>query len=371
MTIYQGGFSINDIPDAGYISGVTTSANPSPDRRYPIPAFFGRNAWINSRFTEWQGDADASQANPATLAWTADRMRLYYANAGTLPTTLTHSKGEYDRGYKLTTTGAGSGFGVSDYYFVQQKMVHGARDMCDQRYVTVAFDAFSDITDKKVGVGFVQNYGTGGSPSSEETINGSHVTLTSTRTRYGVTIQTNTLTAKTFGTANDDALIIEFFYMWGELRRPEVGDTVDEDFGGSGSVTIDNVDVYVNSSDGAIRPFRDRPPGMETTLCLPYLEVWRPISSYRNIATGFATSATNSYAAIDFHSKRAQPTITSTDPIDYWESGSTQKTVTARSFSHIGLDACLCGLTMTGGTADKPGLILMGSGSDITIRAEI
>lgn len=208
-----------------------------------------------------------------------DRWRIYIdKNGGTLPAlTLTQhalTPGELNKSSyccRLTTDGAGSGLGNNSYGQIQQRIEHGARKLCgDGRKITISFYARSSISNKRLGVNVGQNYGTGGSPSSEDWTTGTNFTLTSSWQKFTYTFTTNTLTGKVFGTNNDDYLRFNFSYIWGsDLASFISGASTAETFGGSG--TIDIAQVQINSGEVAL-PYMPKSFAEELRDCIRYYE---------------------------------------------------------------------------------------------------
>jgi hypothetical protein len=69
--------------------------------------------------------------------------------------------------------------------------------------VTVSFWAHASSGTPKVGVGFRQFFGTGGSPSAFVDLNATAVTLSTTPARYSITTTLPSIAGKTLGTNND------------------------------------------------------------------------------------------------------------------------------------------------------------------------
>jgi hypothetical protein len=78
--------------------------------------------------------------------------------------------------------------------------------------VTVSFWAAALSGTPKLGVSMDQNFGTGGSPSAVVNGNGQAITLSTTWTRYSVTITLPSITGKTLGTAGDSKTQLVFWY---------------------------------------------------------------------------------------------------------------------------------------------------------------
>lgn len=243
-----------------------------------------RQAIINGNFDVWQRGTSfsISGANPAVFG--ADRWRdTGVQDGGTFPT-LTRTRemltsGDIANAFyytRLATNGAGSSLGVNSFYLYDQKIENGTRNLCGNgKTVTVSFYARSDIANKKLGFTVVQNYGSGGSPSTIEYIQNAPITLTSTWTKYTATFTTNTLSGKTFGTDNNDYLGLRFWLEWGAtLGGTQLYTGVSaETFVGAGNIDI--AQVQLCAGDVAL-PFMPKSYEEELRACQRYYEtgVW-------------------------------------------------------------------------------------------------
>jgi hypothetical protein len=236
-----------------------------------------RQAIINGNFDVWQ--RGTTSTNPVTATFLADRWNVSFnADSGTPPTNIVHTRQALTAGdianafyhYRIAPDGAGSSYGANSHYTLRQKIEFGTRFLCGlNKTVTVSFYARSSITNKKLGILAIQHYGTGGSPSTLEYINGENWTLTSSWTKYTHTFTTNTLASKTFGTANDDSLYIDFAVQWGSTRDAYYGADGAEDFVGSG--TIDIAQVQLCAGDVAL-PFMPKSYEEELRACQRYYQ---------------------------------------------------------------------------------------------------
>jgi len=239
-----------------------------------------QNFLINSNFDIWQRGTSVNIVN-ATFQYCADRWFDYH-NAGTggsLPILVRSrqslSPGEIPNSFYYTnlyTSGPGT-VGSDGRGSLDQRIEFGTRMLCGtNKKVTVSFYAKSDIPNKKLGICLEQYYGTGGSPSPSEIINGRYFVLTSNWVRYSHTFTTNTLVGKTFGTDNNDFLGLKFYYMWDTTWATYVGDTVVETYRpGSTGNNIMIAQVVLNAGDTAAT-FIPRSFGEELTLCYRYYE---------------------------------------------------------------------------------------------------
>jgi hypothetical protein len=263
----------------GTLSNLTTTAKTdlvsalNESIQYPVNAM-SRQALINGNFDIKQ--RGSSFTNPAVNSYTLDRWRTTYnVLSGTFPANIVHSQQTLNGGeinnsyyfYRINVDGAGSG---QYRYQLQQIIENGTRFLCgNNKKITVSFYARSSISGKKIGVFFFQSYGTGGSPTATETINGSNYTLTSSWQKFTLTLTTNTLVGKTFGTNNDDVLYLTFGLAWDAATQATYGASAAETFGGAGNIDI--AQVQVNAGDQAL-PFQPRSFAEELALCMRYYE---------------------------------------------------------------------------------------------------
>lgn len=112
--------------------------------------------------------------------------------------------------------------GAGDFFLVAQRM-EGT-----QRYggksITVSFWALGTVGPPSIGVGLVQNFGSGGSPSAAVTVNATKVQLTTGWARYTVTLAVPTTIGKTIGsTAGTDYTEIRFWLSSGATNNTLAG----------------------------------------------------------------------------------------------------------------------------------------------------
>jgi len=293
-----------------------------------------RNAIINGNFDVWQ--RGTSFADSAALGYTADRYRVHRnADGGTLPT-LTHSRQSSDLDgsryyYRLTTSAAGSGFGAAAGYELRQFIENGVRALCGAgKEITVSFMARSSIPGKLIGVWAYQYYGSGGSPSALDTLTGGNFALSTTWQRYSITIATNTLFGKTFGTNDDDVLGIAIAYMWGSINAPRFGTGNVETFRSPGNIDI--AQVQVCSGDMALA-FQPRSYAEELALCQRYCYVISDgIFGNTNIGYGFAANSVIALIGVKLPTTmRIQPSLSATASEFWLTDGVTGETLKAIS----------------------------------------
>lgn len=237
-----------------------------------------RQAIMNGNFDVWQRGTTGSPVDGITLMVADHWGDFNNRDGGTLPTLTrtrqTLTSGDIPNAFyfsRLTTNGAGSSLGANSLGVYFQKIEHGTRFLAGAgKKITVSFWAKSDIANKKIGVYLAQDYGSGGSPTSQEIINGTNWTLTSSWTKYTYTFTLNTLSGKTFGTNNYDSILVHIANMWGTSGAVRVGaGSTAETYVGSGN--IDVAQVQVCAGEVAL-PFQPRSFGEELRLCQRYYE---------------------------------------------------------------------------------------------------
>lgn len=236
-----------------------------------------QNEIINGNFDFWQ--RGTSLTNPANITYLADRFEIIKVISGTAPTNIIHSRqvltpGDIDKAsyFYRVNSDSNSALSAGDYYGLWHHIENGTKKLCGNgKKVTLSFWARSSISNKKLGVHLLQNYGTGGSPSTAEVLTGKYFNLTSSWTKYSFTFSTNTLSGKVFGNNNDDLLRVSFALAYGATNAVNVGDTVTENLANG---TIDIAQIKVESGDKAT-PFVPRPIGEELLLCQRYYQIIR------------------------------------------------------------------------------------------------
>ena len=89
--------------------------------------------------------------------------------------------------------------------------------------VTVSLWAWAGSGTPKLGVGFVQNFGTGGSPSAAVAVAGQSVTLNTTATRYTLTFAVPSVSGKTLGTNGNHNTELSLWFSSGATQNVNAG----------------------------------------------------------------------------------------------------------------------------------------------------
>jgi hypothetical protein len=229
----------------------------------------GKNKIINSKFDFWQR---GTSINFSGGTYTADRwVYVSSADGGTLATgTITRQALSptvfQDQEYycRLNNTTQGSSLGVNSFHVFGQR-IEDVKTFAGKT-VTVSVWASSSIPGKKIALYGNQNFGSGG--SADVAFPGSTITLTSTVTRYDLTVSIPSITGKTIGANNH--IFFGFFLQSGATIAATYGLPAIS-WGGTGNIDIVRMMVtdvsYPVDFDTAGSSYAD-----ELRLCQRYYE---------------------------------------------------------------------------------------------------
>jgi hypothetical protein len=210
-----------------------------------------KNWIIDGSFQDWQ---DGQPITPtATNQYVATMWKTNYSVAGTgVDPTIIYTRGR-ENGHtymNINVNGAGASYPHNAYHIVTQHIYNSLGSLCPKQ-VTLKFRAKSNIANKKIGYAIEQYYGTGGTPSTLETIQGAITTLTSDWQDIQYTFTTSTLSGKTLGTNNDNAILVHLFTQWGStVGTKYFADSTPETFVGAGDIMITDVQVVIGNKAG-------------------------------------------------------------------------------------------------------------------------
>lgn len=192
---------ISDGTSVWYLGGGAVAA-PNTGRK---------NALINANFDVWQRNTTFTLA--AATGYTADRWVASSGTGGSPSVTITRQAltlgqtgipNEPTYVCQLQQTALASSTNPS---FEQR--VEGVRTFANKP-VTLSFYAYVSASTLSVTPSIVQNFGTGGSPSGSVTVNGSAITLTTTPTKFSLTLTIASISGKTIGSNGNDFLSVFF-----------------------------------------------------------------------------------------------------------------------------------------------------------------
>ena len=276
--------AVNAITDAN--GGSTTSINGTTPNAYNL---VGKNKIINGNFAIAQRGTSFTTDNIYTL----DRWFSSDGSGGSPARTLsqeTFTLGQtdvpnayyYARHNQTSATPNGNSSLVQKIEDVTQ---------FDGQTITLSFYAKADAA-MDIDIRFIQDFGTGGSPSSDVTVTET-VSISTSWTKYTVTTTLGSLSGKTLGTDGVHTTFLQ----------------VNMEFQPTTTFTFDIAQVQLELGESATE-FEHRPYGLELSLCQRYYQSLGD-STVLYVTTQF--NSTNHWVATSFvTSMRANPTITKT-----------------------------------------------------------
>jgi hypothetical protein len=231
-----------------------------------------------------------------------------------------------------------------------QQLIESVRTFAGQT-ATVSFWAkgTNPTTAGNLAVSFFQNFGTGGSPSSEVALTQQTFVLTGSWTRYSFTFEIPSISGKTIGTNNNDYLLLS------------IGQ------GTSTSTDAWTLDLWgVQLEAGAVAtPFKRNAPSIQAELAACQRYYYRATfqGSVSRLGNGFATANTNGQIAFSFPVQmRTNPTALdqSGTPGDYSVVVNTGSAVcnAVPSFFAATVNAAVCDFPVTGGLTGGQAVML-------------
>jgi len=247
---------------------ISATTNTVEARSGPsVSAFCFRNKLINGNFDFWQ------RASSQTTVGYGSADRWYCDHNGS---TKTASQQNFTLGQtavpneplswmrQVVTSVANA----ANYVNMSQQ-IEGVRTLAGKT-ATLSFYAKADAN-KNIAVEFTQHFGTGGSPSSMVTgIGAQLVSLTTTWTKYTITVAISSISGKILGSNNDSRLGVHFWFDAGSSFNSRSASL------GQQSGTFDIAQVQVEEGTVAT-PFELRPYQTELALCQRYcqrLDYW-------------------------------------------------------------------------------------------------
>jgi hypothetical protein len=163
--------------------------------------------------------------------------------------------------------------------------------------VTVSFWVATSGGTLNLGVGLVQNFGTGGSPSSTVVIAGQSVPANTTYTRRSVTFAVPSTSGKTLGTNNDSNTELSFWFSSGTTQAASAGSPGVQ----SGGIALWGAQLEIGS---VATPLEKPDPQQDLAKCQRFYQIVS--GSVRVNASGVISML----AGVSFPQMRATPTVT-------------------------------------------------------------
>ena len=225
-----------------------------------IPPNF--NAIINGDFDIWQRGTSQTAAGYGS----ADRWTVGLVGSGVTFNQQTFTLGQTavpDNPVYYSKASVGSIAGAGNYALIEQR-IEGVQTFAGTT-ATLSFWAKAD-TAKNMAVEFVQNFGTGGSPSTQVTgINVTTIALTTAWTKYFFNVTVPSITGKTLGSGGNDYLNLIFWLEAGSTYNARTNSLGQQ----GGVFEISHVQLEAGE---IASPFEYRSVGQELALCQRYYE---------------------------------------------------------------------------------------------------
>lgn len=167
---------------------------------------------------------------------------------------------------------------------ILEQPIEGVRTFAGQT-ITISFWAKAGSGTPKVAVEFIQNFGTGGSPSATVNNYVGQVTLSTSWVRYSLTFNVPSISGKTLGTSNNDAVNLYLWVSGGSNWNSRNGSL------GIQNGTFDFWGVQVEAGSD-MTTFERRPQQVELALCQRYYyRINGMANTYTLVANGGVCSA--------------------------------------------------------------------------------
>lgn len=329
----------------------------------------GKNKIINGDFGVNQRSFTSSTTNDA---YTFDRWQQ--ANSGgtqtITPQTFTPGSAPVS-GYegknfvRIVTAGQSA---ATDYSAISQK-IESVRTLAGQT-ATISVWAKASTGTPKIGLSALQYFGTGGSPSASVIVTGTTATISTSWTRYSLTVSIPSISGKTLGTTNDGYLKIDLWTSAGTTISGAGYPAV-----GVQNVTIDFWGAQVEAGSTAT-PFQTATGTLQGELaaCQRYFQMYNNGASYLSIGTGSYYSTTSVYVTLPTKvTMRTAPTAT-------FSGGATGATVyvagtarvsTAIASNSLNPDLFQFLITTAADTAGRAADVNVNQNATLTLSAEL
>lgn len=172
--------------------------------------------------------------------------------------------------------------------------IESVRTLANQT-ITISFWAKASTGTPKIAVETIQNFGTGGSPSSEVLAYQGQATLSTSWARYSITGTLASISGKTIGTANDDKVVVLLWTSAGTTYNSRTGSL------GVQNATIDIWGVQVEAGSVAT-PFTTATGTLQGELAACQRYYWRSVTGNayaRHPGSGAFANATTGYFALN------------------------------------------------------------------------
>ena len=247
------------ISRAGQLSSLLTTT--------PLHGF--RNLIINGNFDIWQrGTSQTSSGYGSDDRWFNGHngyTKTHSRQSFTLGQTDVPGNPTYFSRTEITVAGS-----TASNHCNKRQLIESVRTLAGKT-VTVTFWAKSD-SNRNIAVELVQNFGTGGTPSSEVTgIGVTTCALTTSWQKFSFTASLPSISGKTLGSDGNDALILQFWFGAGSNYNARTNSLGHQ----TGIFDIARISVVPGDATAEDDPFSPRHIQQEMALCERYYQLLR------------------------------------------------------------------------------------------------
>jgi len=264
----------------------------------PVLNNVGRNVLHNAMFNIQQRGQGPWTVNGN---YTVDRWQLGFngdtdsITIGTATDALRTAVGDEAIAFYLTNNF--TGVSAAGNFSLLQQPIEQVRRL-GGKPVTISFWAACGAGTLRLGVGLTQIFGTGGSPSAPVDATGQSVTVSTTWTRYSVTINLPSTSGRTVGTSGNDATILRLYYSAGSNFNAASGSVGVQ----SGAISLWGIQIELGS---VMTQLEKLDPVLQLEQCQRFYQVGN-LAFYAGATGNFAWGAFQPFI-VQF---RATPTIT-------------------------------------------------------------
>lgn len=345
-------------------SSVTDLSNYANLTNTPVSGF--RNAIINGDFRINQRSFSSTTTN-GTYGF--DRWLLGYSGGTATYSAQTFTAGNPITGYEPTNFAriATTSQSATSTYTIFQQKIEDVRTFAGQT-ITISLWAKASTGTPKVAIEVEQYFGTTGSPSAAVQTYAGQITLSTSWTRYSVTVNIPSISGKTI--TSNNFLALNLWTSAGSDFNTRSGSL------GIQNATIDFWGIQVEPGSVAT-PFEQRPIGTELALCQRYY--YRNETSVVNgsFAGGRAVATNNARFEMPFPvTMRTNPTAISNTTVSnnfYIGDGVTNTAVTSLTFGAAGTNIVSFDAAVASGLTQYRPVNIFGSntGMFIAFSAEL
>lgn len=264
----------------------------------------GKNLIINGDLSIWQRGTSQTTSDYGSI----DRFSSVYSTSVATLSQQSFTVGQTDvpnnPTYFMRETLGTPYAGTSQFSLLKYKMEDVT--ITSGKEVTLTFWAKADAA-KDVAVEFVQDFGTGGSPSASVTgLSVTTLSLTTTWALQTITFTPPSVSGKTLGTDGNSSLVLNIWFNAGSDHNARTNSL------GTQTITFDSAQFQLEFG-GSATQFEYVHPADQIARCLWYFERIEKATDTNALASGYNEDTLSSSVLLEFVPKRSLPAISVSD----------------------------------------------------------